>query len=45
MYKWKKLQHMEKQDERSIVREKDSSSGFFAHKPENVTNEYWEFDN
>ena len=39
MPKWKKLQHMEKQDERSIFHEEDASSGFFAHKPENMTNE------
>ena len=44
MSKWKKLQHMEKQNEKSIVREEDASFGFFAHKPENVTNENWEFE-
>ena len=35
---------MEKQDERSIVREEDVSSDFYAHKPENVTDENWEFE-
>ena len=45
MYKRKKLQHIEKQDERSIVREEDASSGFSVHKPENVTDENWEFEN
>ena len=44
MSKRKKLQHMEKQDERSIVREEDVSSDFYAHKPENVTDENWEFE-
>ena len=39
MSKRKKLPHMEKTDERSIVPEEDASSGFSAHKPENVTNE------
>ena len=44
MSKRKKLQHMEKQDERSIVREEAASSGFFAHKHENLTNENWEYE-
>ena len=44
MSKRKKLQYMEKQDERSTVREEDASLGFFAHKLENVTNENWEFE-
>ena len=35
---------MEKQDEISIVCEEDASSDFFSHKPENVTNENWEFE-
>ena len=44
MSKWKKLQHMEKQDERYIVREEDASSGYSAHKTENVTDENWKFE-
>ena len=44
MSKQKKLQHMEKQDERSIIRKEDASFGFLIYKSENVTNENWELE-